>query len=708
MSILKLPERIRRLDELSFDVWWSWHDGARKLFRALDYPLWKASGHNTVKQLKQVTPGRLEEVARDPSFLKLYDRTVAEYEQDLGNTTNWTATQHPELTRQPVAYFSMEYALHNSLPIYAGGLGALAGDICKECSDLGLPLVAVGFMYPQGYFRQHLSAEGQQEEIYQKLDFTEAPITRVLNAQGGPVIASAPLNHQSLDIGVWQVRVGRTIIYLLDTALESNPEPYRELSARLYTADRESRIRQELVLGIGGVRVLRALGIDPILWHANEGHTAFMTLERAREKVAAGMTFDEASREVRAATIFTTHTPVPSGHDVFDLSLVDHYLASYPSALGIDRDTFLRLGQPDGGPPKEYNMTALALRMADQRCGVSRLHGEVTRKMWHKLWPDIPEDEVPISHVTNGVHTPTWIAFELYYLFAKHLGADWMQQHDDPELWSRIHAIPDEELWEVRRLLKRKLVGAIRERMRYCWIEDNAGWGQMMSRGALLDPDVLTIAYARRFTEYKRPTLLFRDVDRLKRILTNSLYPVQIILAGKSHPADLASKQLLRQVYELATDRELQGRIVFVEDYDIHVAHYLVQGVDVWLNTPRRLQEACGTSGMKAAINGTLNLSIRDGWWSEGYNHLNGWAIGREEPYPNPQAEDDADAPELYRLLEEEIIPLYYQRDVSGMPRTWLRLTKESIRTVITAFSARRMMKDYVEQLYLPALKVRK
>jgi starch phosphorylase len=700
-----LSGHIGRLDELANNLWWSWHEPARRVFRTLDYPLWRMSGHNPVKELRDTSADTLKTAANSMSFLALYHAAMSAFDTDMKTSDTWFATNHSKLLDGPIAYFSMEYAIHNSLPIYAGGLGILAGDICKEASDLGIPLVAVGFMYPQGYFHQQLclGTDSCQQELYRELNFDEAPINQVFSLDGKSTIATVELNNVKVAIGVWQVCVGRTNIYLLDTDLDENPEQYRQLASRLYVADQELRIQQEIVLGIGGVRVLRALGIAPAVWHANEGHTAFMLLERIREKVAEGMSFAEAVSVVQAKTVFTTHTPVMAGHDVFPAPLVDKYFGSYWESLGIDRLTFFQLGQQDSSEPRDFNMTTLALKVANHRSAVSKLHGKVTRRMWHGLWPGTSEDDVPIDHVTNGVHVPTWIAAELSRLYEKYLGEDWINKHDEATLWKELHFIPDEELWAVRQQLKRKLVGFIRERMRDRWLENDVPWQQMMAMGALLDPEALTIAFTRRFAEYKRPALLFKDTERLKRIINDEFHPVQIIFAGKSHPADLASKQLMQQVYNIATEREFKGRIVFVEDYDMHVAHYLVHGVDVWLNTPRRLQEACGTSGMKAALNGVLHLSVRDGWWDEGYNGKNGWAVGDSPDSFKAETEDEIDAEAIYRLLEEEIVPLYYTRDVNGVPNDWVHMVKESIVSNIPMFCARRMLKKYTEQMYVPA-----
>ncbi len=703
MITTKLPERIGRLSELANNLWWSWHEEARRLFRTLDYPLWRMTVHNPVKQLHEVSQDTLQVAADDLAFLALYDSVMSAFDADMSSSSTRFDTEYGRLLRGPTAFFSMEFAIHNSLPMYAGGLGILAGDICKEASDMGLPLVAVGFMYPQGYFHQHISADGWQEEVYRQLDFEGVPINRVLSPAGENTIAEIQLGDRPLAIGVWRVQVGNTRIYLLDTNLEKNPVQYRELSARLYVADREQRLQQEIVLGIGGVRVLRALDIHPTVWHANEGHTAFMMLERIRELVAGGLPFAEATRRVQAATVFTTHTPVLAGHDTFPAQLLEGYFGDYRNSLGIDQRTFLQLGLQDGDMAQTFNMTTFALRMANQRCGVSQLHGGVARRMWQCLWPGVPEDKVPISHVTNGVHLPSWVAPELVSLFEKYLGGSWIEEHDDSRLWDGVLDIPDEELWVVRQLLKRKLLGAMREGARNRWVGDSVVPGQVFALGVLFNPEALTIGFARRFAEYKRPTLIFRDVERLKRIINDQWCPVQIVFAGKSHPADSSSKHLLHEVYTLASDRGFEGRIAFVEDYDMHMARYLVQGVDVWVNTPRRLQEACGTSGMKASLNGVPHLSVRDGWWHEAYDGTNGWAIGGDPDVSGLDGGDEADAEAFYRLLEEEVVPLYYTRDRGGVPHGWMRMVKRVIGSIAPVYNTRRMLKEYAGKIYQTA-----
>jgi starch phosphorylase len=697
----KIPERIKRIDELAHNLWWAWHPRARDVFRALDYPLWRDTRHNPVKVLCDITPERLNAAAADPVFLSLYESVMMDFDSDLNTQGSWFSTRYPNRLNGPVAYFSMEFALHSSLPIYAGGLGVLAGDMCKEASDLGLPFIGVGFMYPQGYFHQHVSSDGWQLEIYQPLNFNEAPIERLVTPEGKPLIIQVALEARLLSIAAWLVRVGRVNIYLLDTNVEDNAAEDRQLSARLYTADPEIRIQQEIALGIGGVKLLRALGIQPAVWHANEGHSAFMSLERVRELMERGFSFAAALDQVREATIFTTHTPVPSGHDVFTPDLIEKYFTDYRFSLGIDENRFLALGRPDNRGQSGFNMTTLAINTARQSNAVSRLHEIETKKMWRGIWPDLSEDRLPITHFTNGVHIPSWIALEYTQLFEKYLGRDWLRKQDDVDFWTLVLKIPPEEIWHIHRSLKSRLIEIILTRAQARWADGDATAQQVVAMGALLNPQVLTLCYSRRFTEYKRPALILHDVARLKSIINNPLRPVQIIFAGKSHPADFAGKELLHTVYMLVQDREFQGRIAFLEDYDMNLARYLAHGADVWLNNPRRLQEASGTSGMKAAVNGVLNLSVRDGWWDEGYNGENGWAIGAGPAEGSVPDQDINDAGDLYRLLEDEVVPLYYRQDRLGVPQEWVQMIKQSICSILPRFSACRMAKEYTEKLYL-------
>jgi starch phosphorylase len=699
-----LPERIKRLEELAVDLWWSWHPDAREVFRRLDYMLWRATAHNPVRMLWTMAPEKLEAAAHDPEWLRLYDRSIAGLDDARAARNTWWSRGFPQLHGQSIAYFSAEFALHQSLPIYAGGLGVLAGDHCKEASDLGVPLIGVGFMYPQGYFHQHVSAEGWQEESYERLNWADAPIEPALASDGKPCITAVPLGDRSVLVAVWRVRMGRVKLYLLDTDLEENAPWDRELSARLYGGDRETRIQQEIILGIGGVRALKALGSDPGVFHLNEGHAAFVILQRIRDLVEHGSTFDQALEEVRGSTIFTTHTPVPAGHDQFPFQLVEKHLAGCWGTLGQYRDHFLALGAYDNGAGPQFNMTALALRSAGVTNAVSRLHGEVTRNMFEPMWPGVPEPERPVTSVTNGVHLPTWISGELAQLFCRYLAPDWIERHDEPSLWDGVLAIPDDELWRVRQSLRRYLFTFVRERARQRWMEEHVGIPRVVAAGTLLEPDTLTIGFARRFTGYKRPELVFHDPERLARILNAAGRPVQIIFAGKSHPADDTGKHHLQRVYRRALDPLFGGRVAFVDDYDLHVAHFLVQGCDVWLNNPRKPLEASGTSGMKAAINGVPHLSIGDGWWAEGFTGANGWVIDGGVSSDNTDAVDAADAHALYRLLEEEVVPAFYDRDASNVPHQWLSIVKEAIRTVAPRFSARRMVKEYTERMYAPAL----
>ncbi|MGA2681049.1 MAG: alpha-glucan family phosphorylase [Candidatus Bathyarchaeia archaeon] len=698
---LKLPLRIGRLFELANNLWWSWHEEGRQVFRSLDYGLWRTSGHNPVKQLRSMTSENLEAASRDPSFLELYDTVMSEFDDEMMEAREWCGKIKMDTPGQ-IAYFSAEYAIHYSLPIYAGGLGVLAGDTCKESSDRGLPMVAVGFMYPQGYFRQFISPDGEQQEEYMQLDFDDTPISPCAWPYGcGPLIP-VQLADRLVYVKIWEVHVGRVNLYLMDTNVEENKVEDRMLSARLYTADQEERLRQLIVLGVGGVRTLRELRIEPVVWHANEDHTAFMMLERLRLERANGASLEEALETVRNHTVFTTHTPVAAGHHVFSFQLMDRYARSLWEPLGIDRDIFLKLGQSEMSGAGNFNLTAFAFRLAAQTNAVSKLHGRVTRHMWHELWPDKKEEEVPIKSITNGVHLPTWQSPEIAMLCQKYLDSKMLEEQDNQEYWKCLDEIPDDELWQSRQDLKRGLITAIQDRAQQRWTQEQITTQQVIAMGSLLDPYALTIAFVRRFTQYKRPYLILSNVERLKRIITDSERPVQLIFAGKSHPADYQSKQLLKQVYSVALDRGFQGRIAFVEDYDLNVARELVRGVDIWLNNPRRLQEACGTSGMKASMNGVLNLSVRDGWWDEAYNGKNGWAIGDME-FDSPEEEDRNDAESLYDLLEKEIVPLFYERDRKGIPHGWIQFVKEAIRTITPAFNACRMMKEYNEQMYLPA-----
>lgn len=698
-----LPGRLHRLHELALDLWWSWDDRARQVFRRLDLALWRATAHNPVQMLQRISPERLAWAAADAAFLRAYDEALFGLDNARTVSHPWWRDHQAMLGSGTVAYFSAEFALHQSLPIYAGGLGVLAGDHCKEAADLGLPFVGVGFMYPQGYFRQRMTNDGWQEERYERISWTDAPIEAAVTPDGRPCITAVPLGDRTVLAAVWRVRLGRVRLFLLDTDLAENAPWDRELSARLYGGDRETRIQQEVILGIGGVCALRALGIAPTVWHLNEGHAAFVALQRIRELIEQGRSFDDALEEVKRSTVFTTHTPVPAGHDAFPFHLVEKHLAGRWGAIGQHRQRFLALGEYDNGSGAQFNMTALALRTSSFVNGVSALHGEVTRSMWRPMWPDTPADQLPVRSITNGVHVPTWLASDVHEMLDHHFGPGWLDRVDDPELWEQLNDIPDSEIWAMRNQLRQDLFSFIRERMRARFSLEQVGQSRIVSAGAMLDPEALTLGYARRFTAYKRPELIFHDPDRLARILTNSDRPVQIVFAGKAHPADEPAKHHLQRVFKHALDPKFGGRLAFIDDYDMHVAHYLVQGCDVWLNSPRKPLEASGTSGMKASLNGAPHLSIGDGWWAEGFNGRNGWLI---ESHANPDdhaAVDAADAAALYGLLEADVVPAFYERDARGLPRKWVAVVREAMRSNVPRFSTRRMVKQYVTEMYGPA-----
>ncbi|MBI3549814.1 MAG: alpha-glucan family phosphorylase [Elusimicrobia bacterium] len=691
-----LPKRIAGLREIAYNLWWSWHPEARSLFKLVDRTLWRETNHNPVRLLKSCNPERLNALSKDPAFLQAYDAVL----RDLSNYMKADGTWYKGLgagDTRPIAYFSAEFGVHNSLPIYSGGLGVLAGDHCKTASDLGLPFTGVGFMYPQGYVHQQVGVDGWQQNIYDYIDWDAAPVQPALTPEGQRYVLKVSLGGWPLNIAVFRVVVGRVCLYLMDTNVEGNTPGDREVSGRLYGGDITMRLRQEIVLGIGGVRVLRALKIPAEVFHANEGHSAFMFLERVRELVADGKSFEAAVSAVRETTVFTTHTPVGAGHDVFPEHLIEEYFKNYWPSLGLDRERFLELGRVPGVPG--WNMTALALKLAGRSNGVSRRHGEVSRQMWKSLWPRESVEKVPIRSITNGVHLATWVNQDLASIFKKYLGPDWKVRQDDPALWSKVDDIPDEEFWRTHLQHKQDLLNMVRDRVRARWMRDRMDPSQVLAGGSLLDANALTIGFARRFAGYKRATMILSDPERLKRILLDPWRPVQLVFAGKAHPADDGGKMLIQHIYHLARDPAFGGRIAFVEDYDMHIARYFVQGSDVWLNNPMPPLEACGTSGEKAAVNGVLNLSVLDGWWEEGYTPENGWAISEGQTQSDDR--DRLDAESLYTLLEEKVVPLYYDRGSNDIPLGWVRMMKESIRSIAPQFSAARMVKEYTKNMYL-------
>jgi len=695
-----IPNRISGLGELAYNLWWSWHPTARMLFKLLNRIVWKESGHNPVKMLRELPREVLESAVNDQEYLQLYDVALTRFHNEIKTKICWFSENIADPECLPIAFFSAEYGLHHSLPFYAGGLGFLAGDYLKECSDLGVPLVAVGFMYPEGYLRQKIRADGWQENVDEVLDRDAAPITRVLNEKGEQLVIKVPFIDPPIYIAVWKVAIGRISLYLVDTDIDINDPWNRSIAYHLYIGDIEQRLRQEIVLGIGGSEVLNTLGIEHSVLHLNEGHSAFAILERIRERVEEGMSFEKAAEQVRSTSIFTTHTPVPAGHDVFPFNLMDKYFGHYCPLLGLTRETFLQLGINPKEPSAGFNMTAFALKMSSYRNGVSKKHGEVARRMWQALWPDKKEEETPIDSITNGIHVPTWVEPKVELLFNKYLGPNWLADHDNPVIWELIDDIPDEELWQTHYWLKIKLINFIREQVRQRWIENRMNPINVITGGTLLDPLTLTIGFARRFATYKRADLIFHNLSRLKNLLNNRWKPLQIIFAGKAHPADDEGKRILQRIFNFAHDPGLGGRIAFVENYDEQLAQYMVHGVDVWLNNPLPPLEACGTSGMKASLNGCPHLSIFDGWWIEGFKGKNGWAF--------KGSGDDNDAEAIYSILEKDVIPLYYKLGDDGIPHEWVKVMKEAIKSTTPLFSSRRMAKEYARKFYQNALKSQK
>jgi starch phosphorylase len=695
-----LPERISGLNAIAHNLWWSWSRDARALFRAVDQPLWHLTRHNPIEMLRRVDPARLAECAEDLAFLERYDAVLEQLARESSRAGTWFATRYPDLQDRPIAYFCAEFGLHNSVPIYSGGLGVLAGDHCKSSSDLGLPLVGVGLLYTRGYFDQRLRLDGWQEAVDETFDASLTPLERLPGPDGEPFYTTVQTYGRPVCVGAWRMMVGRVPIYLLDTDLPQNDPADRELGQRLYGGSGELRLRQEWILGVGGVRVLRALGVSPGMWHSNEGHAAFMLLERLRELIAQGRSWSDAVHEVRRTSLFTTHTPVPAGHDAFAIGQVEQCLEDLLKELGSNRDAVLKLGSSPTHDHGLFHMPVLAIKLSGCVNAVSRVHGEVSRRMWNDLWPGRVAEQVPIQHVTNGVHVATWMSHHMHELLNRHLGRDWQQRVEEPGFWQQVYTLDDAAVWEAHFNLKVVLLRSIREMARRRWVEQWKTESQhIVGAGTLLDERAMTIGFARRFATYKRASLIFHDVERLRRLLTNPWRPVHLVFAGKAHPADEPGKQVLQKVYEFSRDPRFEGRIAFIEDYEMHLAHRLVQGVDLWLNLPRVPLEASGTSGMKAALNGVPQLSTLDGWWYEGYEGKNGWAIPTAE---EGEEADAADAEHLYHLLEEQVVPLFYARDARGIPTGWVERMKHALRVAGERFTARRMVQQYAMQYYVP------
>jgi starch phosphorylase len=699
-----LPEELAPLLEIAHNLWWTWHGEALELFRRLDPRGWEECYHNPVAMLGRVDQQHLAEMAADEGFLASLHRVHADLRDYLEQPGWWTKTYGGDRTPQ-VAYFCAEYGINECLPIYSGGLGVLAGDHLKSASDLGIPLVSVGLLYQQGYFRQRLNADGWQLELFPRNDFHNMPVATVKGSEGEPLMVDVDFPGRVVKAQVWRAMVGRISLYLLDTNVPENSPEDRHITAQLYGGDQEMRIRQEIVLGIGGVRALRALGIAPKAFHMNEGHSAFLGLERIRLLMAEkGVSFEQACEAVSASSIFTTHTPVPAGNDAFEPWLLDKYFSSYWPQLGLEREGFLALGRQDTQNEDEpMNLTVMAMRLSSSRNSVSRLHGQVSRKLWAKVWPGVPLTEVPVAHITNGVHTRSWISHDMAALYDRYLGPGWMEKPADSEIWKAVEHIPDAELWRTHERRRERLVAFARRRLVQQLAKRGAGAAEMGASAEVLDPEALTIGFARRFATYKRASLILTDLDRLARLLGKPERRVQIIFSGKAHPRDNPGKDLIRQIVHTARQESFRRSLVFLEDYDINIARYLVQGVDVWLNTPLRPMEASGTSGMKVAANGGLNVSILDGWWAEGYEPGVGWAIGSGESYDDLEYQNAVESQALYDLLEKEVVPLFYDRGRDNLPRGWIARMRAAMARLAPVYSTNRMVRQYAERFYAPA-----
>jgi starch phosphorylase len=697
----QIPEPLKPLEELAHNLWLSWNIDAILLFVRLDYDLWIESRQNAARLLGMVSQDRYEALAKDDSYLAaltgVYEKFCAYRDGE---------TWYKGAREDVVAYFSMEYGLDVSLPIYSGGLGVLSGDHMKTSSDLGLPLVGVGLLYRQGYFQQYLNADGFQQESYPENDWYNMPVMICRDDAGAPVKISVQIGESTVVAQVWEVKIGRSSLYLLDTNIEENSEELRAITATLYGGTKETRIRQEMLLGIGGFRALRALGINPAVTHMNEGHSAFLAIERIRELMTTQkLKLRQAMDALRPTNIFTTHTPVPAGNERFSVELMEKYFPSIAEGLGISWHDFMALGRENPQDEQEhFCMTVLALKLSAYSNGVAKLHGRVSREMWQGLFPGLPVSEVPITSVTNGVHVRSWLSRDMLDLFDRYFGPRFYDEPTYLDIWDRIDRISDEELWRAHERRKERLVSFARTRLREQLTRRGVAGSQLIAADEVLSPYTLTISFARRFATYKRATLLFRDPERLYKLLTSTEHPVQLIFSGKAHPHDAPGKNLIKEIVHFASQPEIRSKIVFLENYDMSMARYLVSGSDVWLNTPRRPMEASGTSGMKAAINGVLNCSILDGWWAEGYDPSHGWAIGSGEEYEDEEAQDEIESKLLYNLLEREIVPSFYDRGRDGLPRDWIRRMKASIRQLGREFSSHRMLLDYAEQFYLPAL----
>ncbi len=700
-----LPPKLERLQELAHNLWWAWNMDAIDLFRRLDSRLWETTYRNPVLMLGTIKQQELEKAAQDDAFLAHMERVLENFDAYIQSQSTWYHKQYGPYHEPIYAYFSTEFGLTDCIPNYSGGLGILSGDHTKSASDLGLPLVGVGLLYQKGYFRQYLSADGWQQEKYPINDFYTMPLQPKQDSNGEPLIIQVSYPGHQVQARVWQVQVGRIPLLLLDTNIDGNEPVDRDITDQLYGGDVEARIRQELLLGIGGIRALNALNIHPTVYHMNEGHSAFLALERIRLlREKHDLSFSQAREAATAGTVFTTHTPVPAGIDLFPVHLMDKYFADYRTQLGLSRDEFLGLGRINPSDPNEpFSMAVLALKLSADANGVSKLHGIVAREMWQPVWPGVPEAEIPIQTVTNGVHLQSWISHDMADLLDRYLGPAWRKDPADLNVWQRVEEIPDAEIWRTHERRRERLIAFARRRLHVQLENRGAPPSAIEAARDALDPKALTIGFGRRFATYKRATLILRDVERLTAILTDEERPVQIIFSGKAHPADHPGKELIRQIIHMSRQEAFRRHIVFIEDYDMWVARYLLQGVDLWLNTPRRFREASGTSGMKAVVNGALNMSVLDGWWDEAYQPDVGWAIGRGEVYDDHNYQDTIESHAIYDLLEKEVIPFFYERGPDGLPRKWIARMKAAMKVICPYFNTTRMVEEYTEQLYLPA-----
>jgi glycogen phosphorylase len=700
-----LPPELECLKELAYNLRWTWDHETIHLFQRLDRELWESSGHNPVLMLGTISQARLDEAAKDDGFRAHLDRICQNHYEYLKGLGTWYKKQARRGVKECIAYFSAEFGITECLPVYSGGLGILAGDHVKAASELGLPLVGVGIAYQQGYFRQYLTADGWQQERYPVNDFYNMPMKQVRDDNGNPLIVTIDLPGRPVNIQVWKAQVGRVELYLMDTNIPQRRKEDEDITDALYHGDPDTRIKQEIVLGIGGMRVLKALGINPTVCHMNEGHSAFLALERTRQLMEESkLSFEQAREVATAGAVFTTHTAVPAGLDKFSPDLMERYFGEYYRALGLNREQFLALGRSSSGDAAEpFSMAHLAIRLSNKVNAVSKLHGEVSQKLFQSIWRDVPESEVPITYITNGVHARSWISDEMVDIFDRYLGTRWVDDTTDQAMWKRLEDVPDEELWRISQRRRERLVNFCRRRVRSQMEARGAMASELKEASEVLSHDVLTIGFARRVATYKRATLLLKDQKRLIDILNNKERPVQIIIAGKGHPEDAPAKELIRQLIQFSRLPEVRGKFVFIEDYDMNVARWLTSGVDLWLNTPRRFLEACGTSGMKVVFNGGINCSILDGWWDEAYTPRAGWAIGRGEVYSDPAYQDEVESSALYDLLEKEIIAQFYDRDRDDIPRSWIHRMKTSMSDLCPQFNVNRMVREYALRTYFPA-----